>query len=120
MAPQTTIIEEHYDTKARIQLDFKSYMKIALLISVGFSLVFTIFILVVSPSGGEGASLENWLIDFIPSILLYFVFGVLGSLIIYPIYRWWCEKRRGQLMSGKFAMIREIEKEKDGQEKSAG
>ncbi len=111
MTHQRTIIEEHYDTKARIQLAFISYIKIALFVCIGFALMFALFLLTVSPFEETAVSVGSMLISFLPTIFLYFIFAIMGSLLMYPVYRWWCEKHRGQLMSGKFAMIREIESE---------
>lgn len=53
----------------------------------------------------------SFLLAFLPAMFIYFLIGLVASMTMYPVYRWWCEKHRGQLMTGKFAMIREIEKE---------
>ncbi|AUD79010.1 hypothetical protein CW740_07010 [Kangiella profundi] len=113
---QKTIIEEHYDTKARVQLDFKGYIKIAIFNLVGLPVVYAIYLYIylIYLNNDSSFSFISYLISFIPGMSLFFVIGFTTSLITYPIYRWWCDKRRGQVMTGKFAMIRER------QEKSAG
>lgn len=43
------------------------------------------------------------------AIATYTAFGFMKALlcgvISYPLYRWWCQRQRGQRMDGKFAII---------------
>lgn len=104
---QRKIIEEHYDHQARVQLDFKSYMKISVFICIGFSVLYTVFIYLMGDFSNSSVSAFGSILQFLPAIAISFVFSVVASLIMYPVYNWWCNKHRGQVMSGRFAMLRE-------------
>lgn len=91
MNHQRKIIEEHYDTKARVQLDFKGYIKIAIFNLVGLPVVYAIYLYIylIYLNKELSFSFISYLISFIPGMGLFFIIGFSTSLITYPIYRWW-------------------------------
>lgn len=100
-------LKEQYSDQARIQLNFASFMVIAIWVCFGVALAFGVaFHLVISnvfiAEGSEGTI-------FILSTLMYstlgFIFSLIGSAAIYPFYELWCENMRGQSVKGKFAFI---------------
>ncbi|MBV33970.1 MAG: hypothetical protein CMP47_00640 [Rickettsiales bacterium] len=112
MSHQSKIIEEHYVNQARAQLDFKSYMKVALFVCIGFPILYTVFIYSTVEFLSSNTTMTNSILQLLPAIIMCFVFSLVASLIMYPVYNWWCGKHRGQLMSGKFALLRERKEKK--------
>lgn len=101
-------VQEQYSDEARIQLNFFSFMTVAIWICFGVGIAFSFaFHLVVTSASSDVASANTmfWL-----SSLMYgflgFVFSLVGAAIIFPIYNLWCERMRGQRVKGKFALIK--------------
>ncbi|WP_102795919.1 hypothetical protein [Bowmanella denitrificans] len=100
-------VREQYGEEARIQLNFFSFMTVAVWVCFGVSLSFALALHLVITSTLTDASFEStvfWL-----STAMYgfigFVFSLIGSALIYPIYNLWCERMRGQRVRGKFAIV---------------
>ena len=100
-------LKEQYSDEARIQLNFASFMVIAIWVCFGVAFAFGVaFHLVIShvfiAESSEGTI-------FILSSLMYstlgFIFSLIGAAAIYPLYKLWCENMRGQSVKGKFAFI---------------
>ncbi|MBQ4831615.1 hypothetical protein J8L84_20280 [Alteromonas sp. MMG017] len=100
-------VQELYGDEARIQLNFFSFMTIAIWVCFGVGIAFSFaFHLVVTNVASDVASESTmfWL-----SSLMYgflgFIFSLVGAAIIYPIYNFWCERMRGQRVKGKIALV---------------
>lgn len=104
--------KELYTSKARVQLDFRSYLKMSMMFCWGFILIGMIFAALAYPTFSFFAP-NAYIVLFIYP-LGHLLYGLAASLIAYPFYKRWCLRWRGQEMSGKFALL------KDTQEKSAG
>jgi hypothetical protein len=101
-------IQEEYSNEARIQLNFFSFMAVAVWICLGVGIAFSIgFHLFVSNISSDVAS-ESTMFWF--SSLMYgflgFIFSLIGSAIIYPVYNYFCNRMRGQRVKGKFALVK--------------
>lgn len=100
-------VKEHYSDEARIQLSFFSFMSIAIWICFGVSLAFALATHLVVTQIVYDSSSEGQI--FLLGTLMYggigFVFSLIGSVIVYPIYNLWCERMRGQRVTGKFALV---------------
>lgn len=99
--------QEQYGDEARIQLNFFSFMIIAVWVCFGVGIAFSFaFHLIVTNVSSDIAS-ENTVFWF--SSLMYgflgFIFALIGAVIIYPIYNFWCERMRGQRVKGKIALV---------------
>ncbi|ALS98663.1 hypothetical protein AT746_10550 [Lacimicrobium alkaliphilum] len=100
-------VHEQYSDEARIQLSFLSFMSVAIWICFGVAFSFAIaFHLVVSTNihiaGSEGNVF--WFASLMYGFL-GFIFSLVGSALIYPLYNFWCERSRGQSVKGKFALV---------------
>ena len=102
-------LKEQYSNQARIQLNFASFMVIAIWICFGVALAFGIAFHLVISNVFIAESSEGTI--FILSTLMYstlgFIFSLIGSAAIYPLYKLWCENMRGQSVKGKFVFISE-------------
>jgi len=101
-------VHEQYSDEARIQLNFFSFMSVAIWICFGVAISFSIaFHLVVSTNinvtGSEGKMF--WFASLMYGFL-GFIFSLIGSAVIYPLYNFWCERSRGQRVKGKFALVK--------------
>ena len=100
-------MHEKYSDEARIQLNFFSFMVIATWICFGVGIAFSIafnFMITTTAIDEETANTMFWF-----SSLMYgflgFIFSLIGAALIYPVYKFWCDKMRGQRVKGKFALI---------------
>ncbi|MBO1257082.1 hypothetical protein J3L16_15465 [Alteromonas sp. 5E99-2] len=101
-------IQEEYSDEARIQLNFFSFMAVAVWICLGVGIAFAVGLhLFVSNISSDVAS-ENTMFWF--SSLMYgflgFIFSLIGSATIYPVYNFFCNRMRGQRVKGKFALVK--------------
>lgn len=98
---------EQYSDEARIQLNFFSFMSVAIWICFGVAISFSIAFHLVISSNFEvsGDSSGFWFASLIYGFLGFF-FSLIGSALIYPLYNFWCERSRGQRVRGKFAVIK--------------
>lgn len=101
-------VQEEYSDEARIQLNFLSFMAVAIWICFGVAISFSIAFHLVVTNSVSGSEFENTM--FWMSSMLYgflgFIFSLIGSAGIYPLYRLWCERMRGQRVKGKFAIVK--------------
>ncbi|WP_163936421.1 hypothetical protein [Paraferrimonas sp. SM1919] len=100
-------IQEQYSNEARIQLNFASFMVVAIWVCLGVGLSFAVaFHLLVTnvSSGADSASQMFWFSSAVYGFL-GFIFSLIGSAVIYPLYSFWCERMRGQRVKGKFALV---------------
>ncbi|WP_406664175.1 hypothetical protein [Gallaecimonas sp. GXIMD1310] len=101
-------IQEQYSDEARIQLNFASFMVVAVWVCFGVGLSFSVaFHFFITNVASDMAS-ENTMFWFSSAIygFLGFIFSLIGSAVIYPAYSFWCERMRGQRVKGKFALVR--------------
>jgi len=100
-------LKEQYSDQARIQLDFSSFMAIAIWICFGVAFAFGVgFHLVISNVfAGESSEAKILILSTLMYSTLGFIFLLIGSAVIYPFYKIWCENIRGQSVKGKFAFI---------------
>jgi hypothetical protein len=101
-------VQEQYSNEARIQLNFFSFIAIAVWICFGVAIAFSFaFHMIVTNTSSDIASESTmfWL-----SSLMYgflgFLFSLIGSALIYPVYNFWCNRMRGQRVKGKFALVK--------------
>ncbi len=97
---------EVFSAEARVQLSLLSYLKICIIMAVGWALLDVVIgLLTVRVIDGT----QPAPVDTIAAILFYVGVGFAKALfcgvISYPIYRWWCQRHRGQRLTGKFAVI---------------
>ena len=100
--------QEQYGNEARIQLNFASFMVVAVWICCGVALSFTVaFHFGVTNVTSDVASDRTmfWLSSVMYGFL-GFIFSLIGSALIYPVYSFWCERMRGQRVKGKFALVK--------------
>ncbi|MEE1672442.1 hypothetical protein SNR37_001763 [Agarivorans aestuarii] len=101
-------VKETYSDEARIQLNFFSFMVIAVWVCFGVGIAFAIAFNFVVTTTVVDESAANTMFWF--SSLMYgflgFLFSLIGSALIYPIYKFWCDRMRGQRVKGKFALVR--------------
>jgi hypothetical protein len=97
---------EVYSAEARVQLSLSSYLRIVLIMAGAWALV-DVIVGMFTMRGIDGESPEIMLSLF--AIGTYAGFGFVKALfcglVSYPLYRWWCQRHRGQRMTGKFAVI---------------
>lgn len=97
---------EVFSSEARVQLSLLSYLKICLIMAVGWALL-DVVIGLLTVRIPEGSQSDPQ--DVIAAVVAYVGFGFIKSLlcgvISYPIYRAWCQRYRGQRLTGKFAII---------------
>ncbi len=102
----TSKITETYGTEGRLELSFQSFLKISLFFSLGTTLViaFVMYFFIATAISTSGHEIQM----FIWSIMLYafsgFVCSFAGAVLIYPFYKYWCSKNRGQAINGKIAI----------------
>jgi H+/Cl- antiporter ClcA len=100
--------QEQYSDEARIQLSFFSFMTIAVWICFGVGITFSFAFHLVVTSLSSDVTSESTMFWF--SSLMYgflgFIFSLIGSAIIYPVYNFWCERMRGQRVKGKIALVK--------------
>ncbi|TLU66921.1 hypothetical protein FE810_05290 [Thalassotalea litorea] len=100
-------VQENFSDEARIQLNFTSFMAVAIWVCFGVAISFSIAFHFIVTSTFTDAGFENTMFWF--SSLMYgfigFIFSLIGSALIYPIYKFWCERMRGQRVKGKFALV---------------
>jgi H+/Cl- antiporter ClcA len=99
-------VSETYGDEARIQLNFFSFMTIAIWICFGAAFTFAItFHFVVSSTTVVGnANIMFWFATMMYGFI-GFIFSLVGAAIVYHPYKYWCEKMRGQRIRGKIALI---------------
>ena len=81
-------VQEEFIDEARIQLNFFSFMAVAVWICFGVSVVFSVaFHLVVTNTYSDATS-ESTMFWFSSAVygLLGFVFALVGAAVIYPVY----------------------------------
>lgn len=96
-----------YGDEARIQLNFFSFMTIAIWVCFGAAITFAItFHFVVSFTAYEDGNANTmfWFASMMYGFL-GFIFSLIGAAVVYHPYRFWCEKMRGQRVRGKIALI---------------
>lgn len=97
---------EVYSNEARVQLSFPSYPRIVLTMAIAW-VTADIVLGLFTMRATDGVEPEIMLILF--AIGAYAGVGLVKvlfcGLISYPLYRWWCQRHRGQRMTGKFAVI---------------
>jgi hypothetical protein len=98
---------EVFSTEARVQLSFLSYLKIATIMAFGWALVDLVIGIFTAHATNNDQSqsyfIYLWLIGVY--VGLGFVKALFCGVISYPIYKWWCQRYRGQRVTGKFAII---------------
>ncbi|TQF67869.1 hypothetical protein [Pseudoalteromonas luteoviolacea] len=100
-------IQEQYSNEARIQLNFASFMVVAVWVCFGVGLSFSVafhFVVTNLTSDVASESTMFWLSSVMYGFL-GFIFSLIGSAVIYPVYNFWCERMRGQRVKGKFALV---------------
>jgi len=101
-------VQEDFSDEARIQLNFVSFMAVAVWICFGVSITFAVsfhlFVTTITVEAGAESTMF-WVSSALYG-LLGFGSALVGSAIIYPIYNFWCERMRGQRVRGKFALIK--------------
>jgi H+/Cl- antiporter ClcA len=99
------LIQEQYSEEARIQLNFFSFMTVAVWVCFGAGIAFSITLHLVFKSAASGTEFQNQIFWF--SSLMYgflgFIFSLIGAAVVFPVYKLWCERTRGQSVKGKFA-----------------
>ena len=102
-------LQEIYGNEARVELSLISYLKIALFMSLGVSIIFLItantFVTTTASSPEHASTMTVWL-SFV-SFAGAFIISMLGALISYPFYSFLCNKNKGQRLIGKFAILKE-------------
>lgn len=96
--------QEFYANKARVQLDFKSYMAVVCFIAFSWAFVSAAFSLLLHYQFID--EFDSTLISVFLTICIAGCIGFCKALIAgcfgYPLYRCWCNKAKGQRLSGKF------------------
>lgn len=108
-----TANKELYAHQIRMQLSFFSFMKLALLVCITVSILFTILLnLMMSPEYHQAIAE----IGAVFWLNVYLILGSLGlellaSVLAFAVYWYWCSGHRGHVATGKFALLVE-EKDK--------
>ena len=100
-------LKEQYSDQARIQLNFSSFMVIAIWICFGVAFAFGggFHLIISNVFPGESSEDKILILSTLMYSTLGFIFSLIGSAAIYPFYKLWCENMRGQSVKGKFAFI---------------
>ena len=100
-------VNEQYSKEARMQLDFYSFMAVAIWVCFGVAITSGVAMHLVVTTVATSAEVETSMFLFSSAVygFLGFIFSILGSAIIYPLYKFWCGKKRGQRVTGNFAFI---------------
>jgi len=99
-------VSESYSTEARIQLNFSSFMVIAIWVCLGGAIAFAIaFNLMVTVTVDRSGGSMFWFTS-LAYAMAGFIFALIGAAASYPFYNMWCEKMRGQSVKGKFSFIK--------------
>ncbi|WP_434926719.1 hypothetical protein [Shewanella sp. HL-SH2] len=100
-------VNEQYSQEARMQLDFYSFMAVAIWICFGVAITSGVAMHLVVTTVAASSEVESSMFLFSSAVygFLGFIFSLLGSAGIYPLYAFWCGKKRGQRVTGRFAFI---------------
>lgn len=86
-----------------VQLNLLSLIKVVALVGVGGGVSWALIIIVLDMFGLiELVRLDDYLINLIVFPIFGGFFGVLFSVVGYPIYAWVCKSSRGQKLAGIF------------------
>ena len=103
----TMEVSEQYSQEARMQLDFYSFMAVAIWVCFGVAITSTVAMHLVVTTVATSTEVESSMFLFSSAVygFLGFLFSLFGSAGIYPLYKFWCGKKRGQRVTGRFAFI---------------
>lgn len=96
--------DEVYARMARIQLSFPSFIKFAAWVAVSEGVLTASFITVWLISQGVDMGVFGFMANFARKFFNGLLGVLIAALVVFPIYWWMCEKRRGQVMRGKFSV----------------
>ncbi|MBL4914184.1 hypothetical protein L2719_18000 [Shewanella schlegeliana] len=100
-------VSEQYSQEARMQLDFYSFMAVAIWGGFGVAITSAVAMQLVVTTAATSTEVESSMFLFSSAVygFLGFLFSLLGSAGIYPLYKFWCDKKRGLRVTGRFAFI---------------
>jgi hypothetical protein len=100
-------VNEQYSQEARMQLGFYSFMAVAIWVCFCAAITSGVALHLVVTTVATSAEVETSM--FLLSSAVYGFLGgiflILGSAVIYPFYNFWCDKKRGLRVTGRFAFI---------------